>query len=55
MRFLNLTFLFVLALPVTVMAGEGFARLNERGYAIRPNQREDYDVLFEELYNACQN
>jgi acyl transferase domain-containing protein/acyl carrier protein len=34
---------------ITVMAGKQYARLNKEGFSIRPQQREDYEALFEEL------
>jgi acyl transferase domain-containing protein/acyl carrier protein len=34
---------------VTVRAGQGFARVNDRAYSISPEKPEDYDLLLKEL------
>jgi acyl transferase domain-containing protein len=34
---------------VEVLAGDGFARLGERSYAVSPGSREDHDALLKEL------
>lgn len=34
---------------ITVMVGEQFSKLSDRGYTINPRQRDDYDALLEEL------
>ncbi len=34
---------------ITVMVGEQFSQISDRGYTINPRQRDDYDALLEDL------